>query len=76
MLCCRNGANMAGMEKKRAIELLGGSVGSAAKAIGINSQAISQWPDTLPPRLIDRVIAALAREGKPIPTELVAKESA
>ena len=62
---------MAGMEKKRAIELLGGSVGSAAKSIGINSQAISQWPDTLPPRLADRVIAALAREGKPIPAELV-----
>ena len=76
MLGGRNGANMAVMEKTRAIELLGGSVGSAAKAIGINSQAISQWPDTLPPRLVDRVIAALAREGKPIPTELVTKESA
>ena len=71
MLCWCNGANMAGMEKTRAIELLGGSVGSAAKSIGINSQAISQWPDTLPPRLADRVIAALAREGKPIPAELV-----
>ena len=59
------------MKKTQAIELLGGSVGSAAKSIGINSQAISQWPDTLPPRLADRVIAALAREGKPIPAELV-----
>lgn len=59
------------MKKTQAIELLGGSVGSAAKSIGINSQAISQWPDTLPPRLVDRVIAALAREGKPIPAELV-----
>lgn len=59
------------MKKTHAIELLGGSVGSAAKSIGINSQAISQWPDTLPPRLADRVIAALAREGKPIPAELV-----
>lgn len=59
------------MKKTHAIELLGGSVGAAAKSIGINSQAISQWPDTLPPRLADRVIAALAREGKPIPAELV-----
>ena len=59
------------MKKTQAIELLGGSVGSAAKSIGINSQAISQWPDTLPPRLADRVIAALARDGKPIPAELV-----
>ena len=59
------------MKKTLAIELLGGSVGSAAKSIGINSQAISQWPDTLPSRLADRVIAALARDGKPIPAELV-----
>lgn len=50
------------MQKSKAIELLGGTVSSAAGAIGINPQAISQWPDELPPRLVDRVIAAIARE--------------
>lgn len=33
----------------------------AADAIGINSQAISQWPAELPARLADRVQAALWR---------------
>jgi transcriptional repressor of cell division inhibition gene dicB len=50
------------MDKKLAIELLGGTVTLAAKAIGINAQAISQWPDVLPPRIADRVQAALWRK--------------
>lgn len=58
------------MEKIKAIELLGGTVAKAADAIGINSQAISQWPDTLPPRLADRVIAACVRSGIAVPREL------
>lgn len=49
------------MNKDEAIRLLGGSVAKAADAIGINSQAISQWPAELPPRLADRVQAALYR---------------
>lgn len=49
------------MTKTEAISLLGGSVARAAEAIGINSQAISQWPTELPARLIDRVQAALWR---------------
>jgi len=49
------------MLKTRAIELLGGSVTAAADAIGITPQAISQWPETLPPRIADRVQAALVR---------------
>lgn len=49
------------MTKTEAITLLGGSVAKAAEAIGINSQAISQWPTELPARLIDRVQAALWR---------------
>ncbi|MFD2755985.1 Cro/CI family transcriptional regulator [Comamonas terrae] len=49
------------MKKTDAIQLLGGSVAKAAEAIGINSQAISQWPDVLPPRISDRVQAALWR---------------
>ena len=59
------------MKKLQALELLGGTVAKAAEAIGINSQAISQWPDELPPRLADRVIAACARGGIAIPNELL-----
>lgn len=50
------------MTKDEAISLLGGSVAKAAEAIGINSQAISQWPTVLPARLADRVQAALYRK--------------
>lgn len=50
------------MTKDEAISLLGGSVAKAAEAIGINSQAISQWPEVLPARLTDRVQAALYRK--------------
>lgn len=50
------------MTKDDAISLLGGSVAKAAEAIGINSQAISQWPTVLPARLADRVQAALYRK--------------
>lgn len=55
------------MHKSQAIELLGGGVTGAAEAIGISSAAISQWPEELPARLQDRVIAALYRLDKPIP---------
>jgi len=53
------------MNKARALELLGGTVATAAEAIGISSAAISQWPDELPPRIEDRVLAALARKRFP-----------
>jgi hypothetical protein len=53
------------MLKKHALELLGGSVTSAANLIGVTPSAISQWPDELPKALEDRVIAALAREHMP-----------
>lgn len=49
------------MTKSEAIHLLGGTVTKAAEAIGVNSQAISQWPAELPTRLVDRVQAALWR---------------
>lgn len=49
------------MQKARAIELLGGTVTSAAAAIGITPSAVTQWPSELPKRLVDRVLAALAR---------------
>ena len=53
------------MKKSEAIALLGGTVTSAAEAIGISSAAVSQWPDDnegeLPQRIVDRVQAALYR---------------
>ena len=49
------------MEKSRAIEKLGGSVPAAAKALGISYQGVRQWPDTLPPKIADRVFAAFVR---------------
>jgi len=52
------------MKKSRAIKLLGGTVGSAAKAVGITSSAVTQWPDVLPPRVADRVTAAIARQER------------
>lgn len=70
---------MRGMNKTEAIQLLGGSVAKAAEAIGINSQAISQWPDILPPRISDRVEAALWRMSQadiaPAPAPASAQES-
>jgi len=53
------------MTKDEAINLLGGSVAKAAEAIGINSQAISQWPQELPARLADRVQAEGLRRTSP-----------
>lgn len=56
---------MARMEKSKATELLGGTRAAAAEAIGISPQAYSQWPDLLPKRLEDRVVAAIARRHLP-----------
>lgn len=50
------------MLKTKAIELLGGTPALAAQAVGITTQAIFQWPDELPDRIADRVLAALARK--------------
>lgn len=50
------------MNKSEAIQLLGGTVSSAAQVIGCTTAAISQWPDQLPPRIADRVQAALWRQ--------------
>lgn len=64
------------MLKSKAIELLGGSTGTAASAIGVSYQAVDKWPEELPDRIVDRVIAALVRQGKPVPSDLVAAEPA
>lgn len=50
------------MQKAKAIDLLGGTVSAAAEAIGVTYQAVDKWPDELPPRIVDRVQAALARK--------------
>lgn len=54
-----------GMRKTKAIVLLGGSIAAAAHAIGISYQAVKQWPDELPPRIADRVLASIARKHLP-----------
>lgn len=61
------------MLKAKALGLLGGSVASAAEAIGISYQAIDKWPDELPPRIADRVLAALAR--KHLPASLIGSDA-
>jgi len=50
------------MDKLKAIEMLGGTVRSAADAIGISYQAVKDWPDVLTARIADRVEAAVARK--------------
>lgn len=50
------------MDKQKAIELLGGTVAAAADAVGVSYQAVDKWPDPLPPRIEDRVLAALYRK--------------
>ena len=53
------------MKKTQAIALLGGTVSAAAKACGITSSAVSQWPDDLTKNQVDRVQAALLRMQTP-----------
>lgn len=72
VLTCRR------MKKIKAIELLGGTLASVAAEIGITASAVSQWPEELPKRIEDRVLAALARKhlaphllGQPAPLEPV-----
>jgi hypothetical protein len=52
------------MKKTEAIERLGGSISSTAKAIGISYQAVKKWPDPLSRRIADRVLAAEARANR------------
>lgn len=53
------------MDKTKALELLGGTVASAAEAVGVSYQAVDKWPDPLPARIADRVLAAIARRHLP-----------
>ena len=61
------------MLKSKAIELLGGTITAAADAIGITYQGVEKWPDELPDRIADRVVAAIAR--KHLPAELIGGEA-
>ncbi|MGA0608862.1 hypothetical protein [Caldimonas sp. KR1-144] len=56
------------MLKTEAIEQLGGTTAAAAAAIGVTYQAVDKWPDVLPPRIVDRVQAALYRKAQGLPT--------
>jgi hypothetical protein len=62
------------MLKTDAIKLLGGTATSAAAAIGVTPQAVAGWPDELPPRIEDRVLAALYRQqhGDKLPEPVAA----
>jgi hypothetical protein len=53
------------VRKTKALELLGGTVTSAAKEVRLTPSAVSQWPDELTPAIEDRVLAALARKHLP-----------
>lgn len=49
------------MHKTKAIESLGGSIASAAAAVGVSYQAVAKWPEHLSARIADRVTAAATR---------------
>lgn len=52
------------MMKRDAIELLGGTPAAAAEAVHVTVQAVNQWPEILPPRIADRVQAAMWRAAQ------------
>lgn len=63
---CKTVYNERMMKKTTAIELLGGTPGKAAKALGYKAvQTIYAWPDDLPQALQDRIAGVLARTKKP-----------
>lgn len=53
------------MRKNDGIQILGGTLRAAADAIGVSPQAVGDWPDPLPRRISDRVLAAWARKNVP-----------
>lgn len=54
------------MRKEQATAALGGSIASAARQIGVTYRAYHKAPDPLPPRIADRVLAAIARRELPV----------
>lgn len=63
------------MQKKSAIELLGGTPKKAAQAMGYRAvQTVYLWPDELPQATADRVAGVLARmNGRQVSAELGAQ---
>ena len=53
------------MLKTTALRLLGGNKLNAAAVVGVSPSAISTWPDELPARIADRVLAVQARRYLP-----------
>lgn len=53
------------MDKQKAIDLLGGSVSSAAAALGVSYEAVHKWPEVLPERIAQRVMGAYAKDKLP-----------
>lgn len=62
------------MKKDVAIKLLGGTVARAAAEMRVTRQAVHQWPDVLPQRIEDRVLACQAR--KLLPPAMLGQEPA
>lgn len=58
------------MDKKLAIDLLGGTPAKAAALLGVTPSAVSQWPEQLPLRLADRVRGAAVRSGIDVPQRM------
>ena len=64
------------MTKSQAIAVFGGTGAELARALGVSRSYVSQWPEELPARVVDRILGAAFRLGKEIPQELVAPLSA
>lgn len=60
------------MLKSEAVTLLGGTIPAAADAVGVTYQAVDKWPNVLPPRIADRVQAALYRIANGLPHPVIA----
>ena len=61
------------MDKQTAIKLFE-SASALARAVGCAPPSVFGWPDPLPPRIADRVIAALVRAGRADEAEALARE--
>lgn len=58
------------MDKQKAIKHFG-SVGDLAAACDVTPSAVSQWPDPLPRYAADKVLAAIIRQGRIPPADLL-----
>ncbi len=63
------------MRKTTAFVLLGPAVKDVAEAIGCSGSAVRQWPEQLPRRIEDRVLAAWARKNMPDALRLQLEEA-